>query len=71
MMLFSCCCSKQRDDPKSLSPSGKHAPETFLPGFSSDQKLKSMQRILLEFVALEAKLGLRDIEAFEILEKMI
>lgn len=71
MMLFSCCCSKQRDDPKSLSPSGKHVPETFLPGFSNDSKLKSVQRILLEFVGQEAKLGLRDVEAFEILEKLI
>jgi hypothetical protein len=75
MMLFSCCCSKQRDDKSGgLSPGGKHSstpPDTFLPGFGTDSKLKSMSRILIEFITQEAKLGFREIEAYEILEKLI
>jgi len=68
-MLF-CCCSKARDDStpafEGFSTQRGLSPET-LPGVAS----KSLGRILIEFVSEEARLGLREVQCLEIIEKVL
>jgi hypothetical protein len=84
MMLF-CCCSKSRgngsDSPNSGGAAGGKTkgrispPENlFLSQSSHSQSAvtsKSIGRILIEFISEEHKLGLREVEFLDILEKLM
>lgn len=56
-MLSFCCCAKSRQDESVLG--------------SLDLKDKNLTRILLEFTTEESKIGLRNLQVLEMLEKII
>jgi hypothetical protein len=58
-MLWMCCCAKARKDGDG---------ET-LGGF--DFKLKSSNRILIQFVGEEVKIGLKEVNCLELIEKVL
>ena len=56
--MFFCCCAKPRkDDEDGLDPMGS--------------RLKNINRILIEFVTEESKLGMREVPCIEIIEKIL
>ena len=62
MFGFLCCCTKDRANEGD-------GPEQFLGAV--DSKFKNANRILLEFVTEESKLGMREIECIEMIEKVL
>lgn len=58
-MLWMCCCAKARKDGEDGTMSG------------FETKLKSSNRILLQFVGQEVKLGLKEVGCLELIEKVL
>lgn len=67
-MLLCCCTSKpsRNEEDTYLTPS-------YFSNFHSKEASpnKGLNRILIEFIAQEARLGLRDVECLEIIEKAL
>lgn len=57
-MLLACCCSKSRKDE-----------DTALLG--PESKIKNINRILLEFVNEESKIGLKEVPCINMIEKVL
>jgi hypothetical protein len=56
--MFFCCCAKPREEDKDgMDPMGS--------------KLKNINRILIEFVTEESKLGMREVPCIELIEKIL
>jgi hypothetical protein len=62
MFSFLCCCSKERKEGEGFIESQLSNLET---------KIKNVNRILIEFVTEEAKLGMREIPCIEMVEKVL
>jgi hypothetical protein len=58
MMLF-CCCAKPRKDGEDITIGG------------SESSYKNINRILLEFLYEEQRLGLKDVPCIEMIEKIL
>lgn len=60
---FLCCCSKERKEELDQFQGGSF--------FGSDSRLKNINRILIEFITEESKLGMRQIPFFSMIEKIL
>ena len=57
-MIF-CCCAKPRKDGEDITIGG------------IESKSKNLNRILIEFVSEESKIGFKDIPCIEMIEKIL
>lgn len=57
MMLMCCCAKTRKEDPLTID--------------GPQSRIKNLNRILLEFVQEEAKIGLKEVPCLEMIEKVL